>query len=354
MIQSPHVFAEDHVPRELPHRHDEMVTLTRAWKPAIHGHPAADVIITGPSGVGKTALARNGLSYLQAEAHIPSVHIRCLGTTAGDILREALEPLGERPSPTAPLDDLYWTLRDVVDEPVVVILDEADTLVNNEALTRLCGVKQLSLVAITHDPDRWLAHAEPKARERLEGERTEQISLDRYKTDELVDILRQRAEQGLRPDSVRCEQLREIANKVAGVARDGIQSLRAAAELAEESGHAQITAEDLADCYERAQCRIREANLASLPFHHQVIYAIVQDAGEISASDLHDRYDAIASEAYRGTDCTPISKRSRRNKLQKLEEYDLVECDGGTRARTYRVCDDGVVNSVGIPNQARS
>ena len=348
MIQSPHVFAEDHVPRELPHRHDEMVTLTRAWKPAIHGHPADDVIITGPSGVGKTALARNGLSYLQAEAHTPSVHVRCLGTTAGDILREALEPLGERPSPTAPLDDLHWTLRDVVDEPVVVILDEADTLVNNEALTRLCGVKQLSLVAITHDPDRWLAHAEPQARERLEGERTEQISLDRYKTNELVDILQQRAEQGLRPDSVRCEQLRGIANKVAGVARDGIQSLRAAAELAEERGHAQITAEDLADCYERAQYRIREANLTSLPFHHQVIYAIVQDAGEISASDLHDRYDAIADDVYREINWTPIGKRGRRNKLRKLQEYDLIQWDGQNKHRVYKPLDDTVESKIDV------
>jgi len=348
MIQSPRVFEDAHVPRELPHRHAEIQTLSRAWTPALHDQPADDVIIHGPSGVGKTALAKYGLNHLQAEGQTPAVHVRCLGTTTGDILREMLATLGERPAPNAPLDDLQWTLRDVVNEPVIGILDEADGLINSEALQHLAGIEYLSLVVITHDPEHFLAHVPDRARERLEGERTRRIALDRYGTDELTDILDKRASRGLRPDSVRREQLREIVNEVAGVARKGIQSLRAAVELAEERRHAQITTKDLEDCYARAQRRIRELNLASLPLHHQVLYGIVRDAEEIFAGDLHERYDAIASEAYRGTDCTPISKRSRRNKLQKLEEYDLVECVGDTRSRSYRVCDDAVEPALAV------
>jgi len=225
---------------------------------------------------------------------------------------------------------------------VVVILDEANGLVNSDALQHLCGVDYLSFVVISHDPERWLAHIPPRARERLDGDRTRRISLDRYGTDELVDILSKRASRGLRPDSVSAERLQEIANEVAGVARDGIQSLRAAAKLAEEHGHVRITDADIEDCYERAQRRIREANLESLPFHHQLLYAIVQDAGEIGAGELHDHYEAVADDACQGTDWTPISERSRRNKLRKLKEYDLVEKDGETRSRVYRVCDHDV------------
>jgi Cdc6-like AAA superfamily ATPase len=342
MITSPHVFDDEHLPRELPHRDTERNTLSRAWRPVLHGAPADDVIVSGPSGVGKTALVKYGLTHLQTEASTPAAHIRCLGSTAGDILRSVLDVLGYSPSPTAPLDDLQWTLHDVVDEPVVVVLDEADGLLNNDALECLCAVERLSLVVITHDPEEWLAHTERRVQDRLEGERTQRIALDRYSTDELADILSRRADSGLRHDSVDREQLRAIANEVAGVAREGIQSLRAAAELASERGHDRITDTDIADCYERAQRRIRESNLQSLPYHHQVLYAIIHEASEIEASQLHDRYDAIAETAYQETRWTPIGKRSRRNKLRKLKEYGLVHVGGEGANREYEPVDDSV------------
>jgi len=51
------------------------------------------------------------------------------------------------------------------------------------------------------------------------------IQLRRYGTDELVDILEGCANRGLAKDLVTRDQLRTIANHVAGVARLGIQSL---------------------------------------------------------------------------------------------------------------------------------
>jgi len=67
----------------------------------------------------------------------------------------------------------------------------------------------------------------------------------RYGVDELSSILRARADQGLPPNVVTDDQLRTIADEVAGVARYGIQALRAAAELATERGHHRVRDVDL-------------------------------------------------------------------------------------------------------------
>ena len=65
-------------------------------------------------------------------------------------------------------------------------------------------------------------------------------------------------------------------------------------------------------------------------------------AGEIPASELHARYEELSERVYYGHDLTPIGKRSRRNKLAKLQEYDLIEYEGPTQNRVYRVRDEAI------------
>jgi Cdc6-like AAA superfamily ATPase len=342
MITSPRVFEDDHLPRELIHRDAELQTLTRAWKPVQHGERAGDVILSGPSGVGKTVLVRHALERLQRAATVGTANVPCLGATTGEILRKTLQDLGEDAAQNEPIDDLRWTLQDVVDRPIVVVLDEADSLAENEALEYLTEIRRLSLVVVTHEPEQWLASATPSVRDRLTGAGCAELDLDGYSTEELADILERRADRGLRPGSVTREQLRAIDGEVGGVAREGIQSLRAAAELAEERGHDKITDSDIADCYERARHWIRQKNLESLPYHHHLLYAMIREAGEITATELHDRYERLGEAPYRNTRWMPIGERARRGKLRKLQEYDLLAAAGDGRNRTYWPVDPNI------------
>jgi Cdc6-like AAA superfamily ATPase len=174
------------------------------------------------------------------------------------------------------------------------------------------------------------------------------IQLQRYGTEELADVLKIRAKQDLAKDLVARKQLRTIANHVAGVAWFGIQSLYVAAELVVERSHETIRPANIEDSYDRALHRVRQSNLNSLPPHHHVLYELIRVAGEIPASELHDRYENAAEELYAGYPQTPIGKRSRGNKLSKLREYELIEHEGQLQSRVYRVLDSELESVIDI------
>lgn len=103
---------------------------------------------------------------------------------------------------------------------------------------------------------------------------------------ELADILERRARQGLQRDAVRRPVLELIADTAAGVARVGIQTLRAAAEIATGREAHPIPAAIIPEAHELAEQRIRKENLRSLLVHHHILYALVSEAGQISPRDL--------------------------------------------------------------------
>jgi Cdc6-like AAA superfamily ATPase len=105
-----------------------------------------------------------------------------------------------------------WSLR--------VILDEADNIQDHDVIERIHAVPQVSIVAICHDPQSWLAQVPMGDSHSFDGDR--HIQVQRYGTEELADILEARAYKGLAKDLVTRDQLRTIANHVAGIARFGI------------------------------------------------------------------------------------------------------------------------------------
>ncbi|WP_227015890.1 AAA family ATPase [Haloarcula sp. JP-L23] len=305
MITDPSVFEDDHF-ATLKHREGKLSELLRAWEPAASGEPAADVMLYGPQGVGKTLLARHGLQRIAQEAAVESAHVGCLGLSTAGILREVLSQLpGEDPYPTMPKEDLDLTLRERVDEPVIVVLDEADDLPDQTALDRLCEVPGLSVVIVCHKRERWLSRVDGHVRHRLTGQ---EIGLDKYGTEELADILYARAREGLEYGAVDRDTLERLADIAAGVARKGIYRLHAAAALAERRRHEVIQPSDVEQSAALAQRWMLENNLASLGLHHHVLYELIRRAGRLSTSEVHDRYDGVADVVYDGRELTPINQ----------------------------------------------
>jgi len=339
VINDPHVFEGEYVPDRLLHRDSEQNALARAFDPALRGERPGDVLLHGPHGVGKTVLARHTFEDLQGQVDASWAHVHAMDKSATGIIRDVLRQLGGDPARTTPLEDLCLALRERVAEPTIVVLDEGDDLAE-DALRRLADVPWVGMVPIVHDPDAF--------RSRLDDQRVEQrlagaeLRLGRYSPTELADILEPRVRKGLRV-SVDRSYLERIADRSSGGARKAIQTLRAAGEIARER-ECPVESVDVGVAYQRALRRIRQANLRSMGYDYHVLYELVREAGEIGSGDLHARYERVREDVY-GEDvsATPIGERRRRDKLAKLDEYELID-RASNRHEVHRVEDAAVVS----------
>jgi len=75
-----------------------------------------------------------------------------MGKTTAGIIRATLQALGADPARTTPQEDLCLQLRERVDDPTIVVLDEGDEL-QTDALRRFVDVPLLAMVPIVHDPE---------------------------------------------------------------------------------------------------------------------------------------------------------------------------------------------------------
>jgi len=354
MLWDESVFRDGWVPRRLEGRGDEQEELAAALRPAVQGEPPADVVISGPSGVGKTALAKCQVDDLRLEADVCSTHVQCLGQSPGSICRDLVRehPRGSDPAHTAPVDDVRDELAQIADRPYVIILDEADDSCRTDLLEWLEEIDAVATVAICHDIDEWLGHL---GGETARGRR--HIPLETYSVDALASILEQRADLGLRQGAVDRRLLEQIAQHCAGVARVGIQTLYEAAKRADADHVDEIRGEDVAPAAQSARRRIRAANLSSLPVGHLLVYHLIQQAGggQISASVLAERYDDVAADALQDHPVTPAAPATRRRYLSKLEDYGLILSEGENRHKSYLALDpdlevpDAVAFGVGAP-----
>lgn len=344
MIVDHWVFADERPPDRVFHRHAEIEQLLRSLEPVTDGDRAEDVLIYGPSGVGKTTTAKHVLKNRIPYDHTDWTIVNSSKTRAG-ILHEAIikHPTDTAVAPNTAADELAATLRRVVDRPYVVILDEADTIRDLSVLRDLYEVPTLSVVAIVHNHREWLARLDQELQEFFSMR--SQIEFQRYTTTELVDILEPRVEHGLEPDSITTDQLEWVADEVAGVARYGIQSVLAAAELAVERNHDRVREVDVRDGFDRARAKMRESNLRSLPFGPCVVYELLRLEGSgdwIAGTHIQDRYEDLGDRLYADRNQDPVSRRQVRNYLEKLQEYNLIEGRNETCWREYRVVDSAL------------
>ena len=331
MIRDARVLQADFVPQEVVHRDPEANQLSNALDPITRDEPAETAFLFGPSGTGKTCLARFIVERLRREViDIEHQYVNCWQNyTRFRAIYRILEGVGQTLDvhrQSTPKDELLERLRQYDGPPYVVILDEVDQLEDTDVLYDLYTLPNISMILIANREEELFAKIDERLSSRLTN--STRIRFDKYGIDELVAILQGRVDRGLDVDAVVQSQLARIADAAAGDARVAIGILRNAALQAERNSADRITPAAISAAIPEAKAEVRQKNVETLTPHQQELYEIITTHGDIAPGELYDQYCERVDE--------PKTKRTVRNYLTKMCQYNLIAAEGQNRGRTYR------------------
>lgn len=332
MIEDSRVLKEEFIPHEVEHRHEEVNRLSDALEPCLNGEAAENSMLFGDTGTGKTCIARFTLNKLQEASPNVSYHyVNCWQDyNRFRVIYRILEGQGRSADirrRSTPKDELLERLRDGSTDPFIVILDEVDQLEDTKVLYDLYTVPYISMVLIANRETELFHYLGDRVASRLKG--SVRIQFDAYSVAELVSILESRVQWGLAPGVISQEELELIADLAAGDARVAIGILRSAAHIAEREGHDEITTEVIKAAVPEARDEVDERTIQKLNEHQRILYEIIQDREEIDPKPLY--------ETYRERIDDPVTDRTIRKYLTKMDQYDLIDAVGEGRGRVYRL-----------------
>lgn len=332
MITDARVLQTEFVPGDIKHRDGEINYLSSTLRPILNDEPTDPSLLYGPSGTGKTCIARYTLEKLREEAiGLNTQYVNCWENhsrfkTLYHIL-DGIQSTVDIHRQSTPTDVLLDRVRNADKDPYVVVLDEVDQLQDKSLLYDLYRIPNLSMILIANQENELLSGLDERITSRLQA--MSRIPFNKYDEDEVTSILADRVKWGLREDAITEPQLTEIARAANGDARIAIATLRAAAQRATQSQEAMITDEMVRNSVPEAKNEIQQKNEDKLTDNQRVIYEIISEHELITPGDLYEKYRERVDN--------PKTERTVRNYLQKMLQYNLIISEGENRGRQYRI-----------------
>jgi len=331
MITDARVLRPGFVPQDLYHRHGAIDALASTLQPVTTHDTPENTFIFGPSGSGKTTLVKFVLDQMQRERlDIRWGYCYCISDSSAAgalhaLLRDA--KLGADLRPQGTPRSLYIDRLREFDGQFIAVVDEVDVLADRSILQSLYQLPNVSMILIAIEEAAFFADLDGRVRSRLRG--AEKVTLDRYTGEQLRDIVWSRVEAGLESRRVQSAAVDQIVKRADGNARLAIAYLRRGAKHVMRQGYEDLTPGVVKTVAADAEAALDQRLREQLNTHQRLLLRIIRDAGEISATELHDRYERQASSTK--------SKSQRRRYLSSLERYNLVESSGSGRGKRYSV-----------------
>ena len=343
VIRDGTVFDDDHLPSSIVGRNRHMNEVTDALAPIQDGFRAENCFLFGPSGVGKTTVAKAAVRELRQEVlEVPYAYVNCWQDYTRNAVLEQIsrDLVGAAPPRSASTGRLIDRITADLNGPGVVILDEVDQLRENKVLYDLHEIRGLSWIGIANREVDLLADLDERVTSRISV--AYRVNFDTYGEDAITEILSRRAREGLGPNAVGEDVLARIARLSEGDARQAIAALWVAARMASREGLSAIPGRLVEDAVADAEREVRQKTISKLNAHQRVLYEVLEEEGELIQKELYAHY--------RETHDDPVTLRYlRENHLPKLEHYNLVEVEPHRGSKRYSLV--GVDHSESTPEQ---
>ncbi len=341
------------VPQKITHRDAELQQIGSMLAPVLKGYHPNNVFIYGTCGTGKTICAKFIIKQLQEVVkqngnNLQVIYINCKMKKVADteyrLFAQLLKEMGECvPDTGLPTDVLYRRFFDCVEvkgAPVIVILDEIDTLVRkvgDDFLYNLTRINQemekshITIVGITNDIS-FRDNLDLRVKSSLSEE---EILFRPYDARQLKDILMDRAKEGYKTgavDEVVIGKCAALAAQEHGDARRALDLLRVAGEIAERNAEAEVTENHIDMAQQKLDMDRVTETVRSQPSQSQaVLYSIVK-LNEKNASqkgwtdrrlltgDVFDMYMAIC----KANNIKPLTQRRISDLIGELDMLGVI------------------------------
>jgi len=341
------------LPPRLVHREKELELTSKRYREAFVKGLPYNLMLTGPVGSGKTALARLVGADLQRAGRTGGypVHVAYVNcwrrasdrTVMLDLLRSVDVSLPDRGYSLSEMLDVFEQGIRKNPRHLLVLLDEASSLVRQETklvylLSRSREVELGSISLVLIAVEDLLPYLDPASRSSFGV--THRLSLAPYDRAAISDILAARAELALRPGSHEPEVLDQIARIAApnGDARFALELLAGAAHAAEDAGADAISAEHVRRAKGSLLPTVSETQLEALSTNELgVLLSLSRTlkgrATSTPSQKLRTNHTALLEELR----ASAMSRTTFWRTLKELERDGLVTLETGSSGESSQV-----------------
>jgi len=367
----------NHLPDEgrIVGRDEEIQNLANAVNPAIFGQSPSNVLIYGKTGTGKSLCAKHVSRRLVSTAHNEGVaatftYVDCaqdstetqavqtIAASLNDQSRTGIK-VPDKGIATSTYYKRFWTILDDLYDVVLIILDEIDKLEDDDILMQLSRAGEagkidsckIGVIGISNK----IKYKEEQLNERVKSSLCEREFVfppyDGPQLNYIMEARRDAFRDGVLEDDV-IPKASALAAREHGDARQAIDILRYAGEIAQSRGADRVTEEFVVDARERAETdRFRELIRGSTPHSRYVLQALTvlslneDNQDGFRTTKVYDVYKEICRQE--GSDT--LSLRRVRDLLKEHAFLDIIEQSrhsGGSAEGSYtnhKLLEDPVV-----------
>ncbi|MBI4448074.1 AAA family ATPase [Candidatus Woesearchaeota archaeon] len=308
------------LPKNLPHRENQQQYLAECIKPLLQKRNGKNLLIIGPSGIGKTAAAKFVLREMEErglDEEVFPIYVNCWKKdTAYKMILDICEQVGFKHVFNKKADELIKDATTIINKKAAVfIFDEVDKLESQQIIYQLIeDVYRKSIFLITNTSD-WMSELDQRIKSRLIPEILE---FKPYNHAETEDILKKRINYSFVKGVWNEEALTLIVEKTAeiGDIRSGLFLLKEAGLAAEKKSSKKILVGHAEEAISKLP-NFGPKKAEGLSEEEKELISLIKNNNGKSTAQIYEVYSKNSDKSY----------RTFQRKIKELEEAGFLNVE---------------------------